>query len=79
MNLCVENIVFQLFCLFLESDHEIKLQEVRSQSPSLVEEQRQLKESLKKALQDDSDEESGLLKKKEKTKEEKVHIGFACI
>lgn len=56
-----------------ESDTENN-QDKRSQSPTYMEEQRQLKESFKKALNDDgSGDESGFLKKKEKTKEEKVY------
>lgn len=48
---------------------------MRARSPTYVEEERLLKESFKTAWKDDnSDEEGDLLRKKDKTKEEKVSI-----
>ncbi|KAK3912278.1 Protein KRI1-like protein [Frankliniella fusca] len=53
-----------------DSDNEEKRE--RAQSPSYVEEQKQLKDSFRRIIQDDnSDDEGGLLTKKEKSKAEK--------
>lgn len=55
-----------------DDDSDIEQSEKRDQSPSYVEEQKQLKDSFRKALQDDSSDDEGvLLTKKEKSKEEK--------
>lgn len=56
------------------SDEEIdedKMHEGRA-SPTFVEEQKQLKESLKKAIQDDDNDEENFLKVREKTANEKA-------
>lgn len=58
-----------------DSDEEEMEEDPRSKSPTYVEEQRQLKESLKQALKDDDNDEEnwgGMFSKRQKTSEEQA-------